>query len=256
MQRKVARISEALTETIARWETAEAVVLGEFAEVKLLDPYFTISLDVCYTASLPPRNDRREQFGGPRSFDTVPGFTEDRFLIEELPVRIRYQETTRIELLLKRIADGQWVFHESGTYPFYRLAYGQVLLQRTSWLETVRGTLASLPEHYWQMLRDGARIATSYYLNDLRAAAHRSDSLFGLFSMSRFLQNLCSFLFAVNHSFEPSPRMMTEKVLSLPRLPDGFQGRFESLLREGPDLSTDRKAEIAELLTKSILSMT
>ena len=256
MQGKVARISEAITETLSRWESVEAVVLGESAEIKLLDPYFTISLDAYYTASLPPRNDRREQLGGPRSFDTVPGFTEDRFLLEELPVRIRYQETTRIELLLKRIAEGEWIFHESGTHPFYRLAYGQVLLQRSDWLETIRGRLTALPDHYWQMLRDGARIATSYYLNDLRAATYRADTLFVLFSMSRFLQNLCSFLFAVNHSFEPSPRMMMEKVMDLSRLPDGFRGRFESLLREGPDLQPDRKAEIAELLTKSILSMT
>ena len=256
MQRKVAGVSEVLTESISRWESVEAVVLGESAEIKLLDPYFTISLDAYFTGVLPPRNDRRQQLGAPRSFDTVPGFTEDRFLVDELPVRIRYQETTRIELLLKRIGDGQWIFHESGTYPFYRLAYGQVLLQRSGWLEAIRGRLAALPDHYWQVLRDGARIATSYYLNDLRAATYRADSLFIVFSMSRFLQNLCSFLFAVNRSFEPSPRMLLEKVMELPRLPDGFRGRFESLLREGPDLQADRKAEIAELLTKSILAMT
>jgi hypothetical protein len=255
VQRKVARISEALTNTISAWETVEAIVLGESAEIKLLDPYFTISLDVYFTGVLYPRNDRREQFGAPRTFDTVPGFTEDRFLVEELPVRIRYQETTRIEFLLKRIGDGEWVFHEAGTHPFYRLAHGQVLFHRSDWLESIRRRLGTLPDHYWQMLRDGARIATSYYLNDLRAATYRSDSLFVVFSLSRFLQNLCGFLFAVNRSFEPSPRLMMEKVVDLPRLPDGFRGRFESLLREGPDLTVDRRAEIAELLTKSILAM-
>lgn len=255
MQRKVARISETLAKTISSWREVEAVVLGEAAEEKLLDPYFTISLDVYYTGSLPPPNDRREQYGAPRTFDTVPAFTEDRLFLEELPVKIRYQETTRIDLLLKRLDDRLWVFHDPGTYLFYRLAYGDVLFQRSGWLETIRRRLAGLPDHFWQMLRDGARIAASYYLNDLRAAVYREDRLFTLFSMSRYLQSLCSFLFAVNRSFEPSPRLLQEKVTELPRLPDGFHGRFESLLREDPELQPPRKAEIAELLTKSILAM-
>jgi hypothetical protein len=255
VQRKVARISEALSRTISGWPQVEAVILGEAAEARLLDPYFTISLDVYFAGALPPSNDRREQYGAPRTFDTVPAFTEDRFLLEELPVKIRYQETTRIDLLLKRIDDRHWVFHDAGTYLFYRLAYGQALFERSGWVVAIRQRLAGLPEHFWRMLRDGARIAASYYLNDLRAAAYREDPLFSLFSVSRFLQSLCSFLFAVNHSFEPSPRLLREKVAELPRLPDGFHGRFESLLREDPELRPPRKAEIAELLAKSILPM-
>lgn len=255
MQRKVARIAEALTGMISGRPETEAVVLGEAAEVQLLDPYFTISLDVYYSGVLPPSNDRREQYGAPQVFDTVPAFTEDRFLIEDLPVRIRYQETSRIDLLLQRIADSQWILHDSGTHLFYRLVYGEVLFERSNWLASIRSRLAALPAHFWEMLRDGARIAASYYLNDLRAAIYRNDGLFTVFSMSRFLQSLCSFFFAINRSFEPSPRMILQKVTELPRLPDGFRGRFESLLREDPELPPARKAEIAELLTKSILAM-
>ena len=64
-----------------------------------------------------------------------------------------------------------------------------------------------------------------------------------------------SFLFAVNRTFEPSARLLVEKVLELPRLPDGFRGRFESMLRDDPELPRERKREIAELLVKSILPM-
>jgi hypothetical protein len=130
------------------------------------------------------------------------------------------------------------------------------MFQRSPWLEIIRGRTQTLPDHFWQMLRDGARIANSYYLNDLRAATYRDDMLFTLVSMSRFVQSLCSFLFALNRGFEPSPRTILEKVTELPRLPDGFRGRFESLLRDDPELPPARKAEIAELLTKSILAMT
>jgi hypothetical protein len=157
--------------------------------------------------------------------------------------------------MLKRIAEQQWIYHDAGTYLFYRLLHGQVLHKQTSWLDQTRKTLSAMPDHFWWAIQNGARISAAYYLNDLRAAVYRGDNLFYVFSLSHFLHSLCSFLFAVNRTFEPSARMIAERVRDLPRLPDGFGGRFESMLRDDPELPPERKREIAELLVKSILPM-
>ena len=87
MQRKVGRVSDELNQVISSWDGIEAVVLGESAEAGILDPYFTISLDVYHEAGLPPSAERKQLFGDPTAFETVPGYTENRFLLEELPVK-------------------------------------------------------------------------------------------------------------------------------------------------------------------------
>ena len=255
MQRKVERISQRLKEIISTWPGIEALVLGEAAEAGILDPYFTISLGVYHHAGVPEPAERKKIFSDSTAFETVPGFTEDRFLSEELPVKIRYQATERVDTMLARIANQQWIFHDASTNLFYRLLHGQVLLKSTGWLDQTRRRLSAMPAHFWHTVQNGARISAAYFLNDLRAAVYRDDRLFYAFSLSRFLRSLCSFLFAVNRTFEPSDRLIVERVRELPRLPDGFGGRFESMLRDDPELSRERKLEVAELLVKSILPM-
>jgi hypothetical protein len=255
VQRKVGRVSQQLNKVISAWSGIEAVVLGEAAEAGIFDPYFTISLDVYHHSGVPTSEERKGLFGNPTAFDTVPGFTEDRFLLEELPVKIRYQSTERVDYMLKRIADKKWIFHDASTYLFYRLLHGQVLHQNSNWLDRTRDKLSNVADHFWQMVKNGARISAAYYLNDLRAAVYRGDQLFYAFSLSHFLRSLCSFLFALNRTFEPSDRLIAERVQELPKLPDGFGGRFESMLRDNPELSRERKLEVAELLVKSILPM-
>jgi len=255
VQRKVGRVSQQLNQIISAWSGIEAIVLGEAAEAGILDPYFTITLDVYHDSGVPPSAERKGLFGDPTAFDTVPGFTEDRFFLDELPVKIRYQSTERVDFMLKRIADKEWIFHDASTYLFYRLLHGQVLHQRSEWLDQTRDKLSNVVDHFWHMVKNGARISAAYYLNDLRAAVYRGDRLFYAFSLSHFLRSLCSFLFALNRTFEPSDRLVAERVQELPNLPDGFGGRFESMLRDNPELSPERKLEVAELLVKSILPM-
>jgi hypothetical protein len=256
VQRKVARISEELVKNISGWQEIEAIVLGEAAEIKTLDPYFNINLDVYHNGSLIPGNDRRERLGSPLAFETAPVYPEDRFLVDDLPVRILYQETTRFDLLLKRIDDCLWVYREHATSAFYRLRHGQVLYRKSGWLEETQKKIGKLPAHFWGSIIDSARALVAYNLNDLNAAVYREDNLFYLLSTAGFIRALCSFLFAYNRRFEPSGRMLYQKVMSLPRLPDEFGGRFESFLRTGEGTSPGRKREIAELLAKSILAMT
>jgi len=255
MQQKVGKITGELTRTLAAWPGVEAVVLGEAAEAAVLDPYFTISVDVYYTEALASAAERRRAFGNPSPFDSLAPLGEDRFLRDDLPVKIRYQDTASYVLMLQRIEQRQWVLHEVGTYPFYRMVNGQLLHQRSGWVEEVRARLGALPEHFWRSVMDSTRLAVAYHLNDLRAAVFRADPLFTTFSLCQFLRSLCGFLFAANRAFEPSARLLGDKVRALSRLPDGFAGRFESLLRDDPVLPPQRKCEIAELLAKSILPM-
>ena len=255
MQRKVAKISKQLTEVISSWDGVEAIVLGEAAEIRTLDPYFNIILDVYHMGNLLPVNDRREQFQHPAAFDTALVYPEDRFLMNDLPVRIRYQDTARFDLILNRIDNRLWVYRESGTCMFYRIQNGQILFQKSNWLENIKKKLSRFSDHFWDVVLESTRISVEYYLSDLNAAVFRNDYLFYLISSAAFLKSMCSYLFALNRCFEPSGRMIYEKVKNLPELPDEFLGRFESFLREDPALPPERKREIAELVAKSIISM-
>jgi hypothetical protein len=242
---------------LAAWPEVEAVVLGEAAESRVLDPYFAIPLDVYHRGELPDGTGRRERFGSPTAFETVPGqpWLQDRFLVMELPVRVRYQEMGRFEELMGRIESRRWVFHDASPGLFYRLAQGQPLYERGAWLGEGRKRLLGLPDHYWAVLLEGSQRAFSYALTDLKASALRDDGLFFTIALAQFVRALASFLFALNRRFEPGPRLLSGHLSRLERLPDGFAGRFESMLREGPELDKERKCEIAGLLARSALAM-
>ena len=255
MQRKVQAISQRLADQLAAWPEVEAVVLGESAGSLILDPYFIIPLDVYHRFELPPGSERRVLFGSPPAFESLTGLSQDRFLLSDLPVWVRYQEVGLLAELLERIEARRWVFHDSSPGLFYRMVQGQPLFQRSAWAEQCRERLNRLPDSYWSVLMEGSKRSFAYALTDLQAAALREDSLFFALSLSRFLRGLASFLFAHNRRFEPPARLLTRSLAGLARLPDGFAGRFESLLREEPTLNRDRKCEIAGLLARSMLSM-
>jgi hypothetical protein len=83
----------------------------------------------------------------------------------------------------------------------------------------------------------------------------RDDGLFFHISSANFLRSVCSMLFAMNKLFEPSFRLFSEQVKSFPRLPESFAVLLDSMLRSDSDLSHSQKYEIAQMLTKNILSL-
>ncbi len=255
MRQKVERCAADLRAVLAGWEGVEAVVLGEAAEVELLDPYFAVQLEVYHRGNLPSAEERRRRLNDPAAFEAATFQAEDRFLVDDLPVRIRYRELSWFDLIIKRIDDRLWAPHDSGTWIFYQVIRGQILYQRSAWLDGLRERLQRLPESFWETLVESTRFAVERYLRDLSAAVYRNDPLFFLMACSGFVRSLCSFLFALNRRFEPTGRMLYEQVLNLPELPEGFRGRFESLLRHEQELPPERKREIAELLTRSILAL-
>jgi len=255
MKKKIERITGDLAQRLSGFEGVEAITLAEAPGEETTDPYFFISLDVYYRESFPDAASRQRLFFDAGAFETSSVAAKDRFLIDGLPVRVEYKDVGRIEGILGKIGRNLWVFRQTGTYMFYRLENASVLFKRSLWIDFVREELAALPDSFWALLR-GASLATmEHYLSDLSAAVAREDSFFYLVALAGFVKSACSMLFVFNRRFEPSGRVLGERIFELPRLPDHFKGRFESLLREDPEFSPARKREVAELLARSLIAM-
>ncbi len=187
------------------------------------------------------------------AFETSPVAAVDRFLVEELPASIHYIRSADVDRMLLRISEQTWVFHEPGTNPLYRIERGEVLFARDGWLEEARSALAHVPAQFWWQARLRAFSLAERALSDLGAAAHRDDQLFFLVSASRLLRCVASFLFAVNRQFEPSDRMLAERIASLETLPDGLMGKLDNFMRPIGEVSMDARREIAQHIVRSLL---
>jgi hypothetical protein len=255
MKRKVNRIAKALADRLALHEGVQAVLLGEAADIEVFDPYFTIDLDV-YVAGAPPGLEaRRILLPDLQAFETSPISTVDRFLVEELPASTHFIRTADVDRMLLRITEQSWVFHEPGTNALYRIERGEPLYSRDGWLEEARSVLAHVPPQFWWQAKLRAFSLAERALADLGAAAHRSDDLFFLVSSARLVRCVASFLFAANRQFEPSDRMLGERIAALPVVPEGLTGRLDSFMRPIGEVSKDARREIAEHIVRSLMPM-
>jgi hypothetical protein len=66
---------------------------------------------------------------------------------------------------------------------------------------------------------------------------------------------VASFLFAVNRMFEPSDRMLAERIATLPVLPDGFMGQLDNLIRPIGDITMEARREIAQHIVRSLMPL-
>jgi len=255
MKRKVQKIATSLAERLAHVPGVQAVLLGDAADIEIFDPYFTIDLDV-YTEEAPPRLEaRRALMPGMEAFETSPVSAVDRFLVEELPASIHYIRSADVDRMLLRISESSWVFHEPGTNPLYRIQQGQVLYARDGWLEEARSALAHVPDHFWWQARLRAFSLAERALADVGAAAHRSDVLYFLVSSSRLVRCVASFLFAVNEQYEPSDRMLSERIAKLPAMPDGLAGKLDTFMRPIGEVSMEARREIAEHIVRALIPL-
>jgi len=255
MMQKVEKWATRVTEILSQWPSIEAVTLGEQVGKDLYDPHFFISIDAYYSGFLPAPEERFESFSFGGGFDFSPFGTKDRFLVEELPVRIEYIQKDQVT---SRIQGKEGLFallRENGTYPFYRILHSRILFSRSRWFEQIRSQLESMPASFFSSLRAFFLSRLEHHLNDLEAASIRGDTLLFLVASGNFVRALCSTAFAVNKMFEPSLRILQQEVWNLPILPEAFHARLESFLRIDPELSMQRKTEIAGLLVKSFLHL-
>lgn len=259
MKRKAKVLADRFVATVAQWPTVECVALNEAALPDTLDPYFALILDVYYSGSIAGPEDRKVAYGEDvAAFETSALQNKDRFLVGDLPVRIEYKTLDKINEIVD-IADTRpdqvWLIKDSGTYPFYRLAHGEILFKCSSWIDTIRQRLGNLPDQFWTQMRDAHQSKMEHFLSDLGAALMQRDDFHYLISSSGFIKNACVLLFCVNRRFEPSHRGFLEQVKELEVLPGDFLGQFESFLRTDGTMNADRKYAIAQLIAKSLITL-
>ena len=255
MKRKVQKIAKSLAERLAHLPGVQAVLLGDAAEIEIFDPYFTIDLDVYMEEAPPHLEQRRTLMSGIDAFETSPVAAVDRFLVEELPASVHYIRSADVDRMLLRISEATWVFHEPGTNALYRIEQGQVLYARDGWLEEARSALAHVPHQFWWQARLRAFSLAERALADVGAAAHRSDDMYFLVSASRLVRCVASFLFAVNKKYEPSDRMLSERIAKLPIMPDGLAGELDNFMRPIGELTMEARREIAEHIVRSLIPL-
>jgi len=259
MKFKTKMLVDRFASIISQWPGVECVSLNESALPNTLDPYFALIMDIYYRDSIPGAEERHNQFGSDLdAFETSGNENKDRFLINDIPIRLEYKFTGMIEQLVS-IADTKldslWFIKDSGTYSFYRLAQGEIIFSRSGWIMEIRRRLSSLSDEFWQNMRNANESKMEHFLSDLGAALMQRDDFFYLISAAGFIKSACLTLFCINRRFEPSHRAYYKQVLELKDIPDSFPSYFEAFLKPDPEITMERKHSLAQLIAKGILSL-
>jgi hypothetical protein len=235
------------------------VSLNEAALPDTLDPYFALILDVFCSGEIPGPEERCGLYGDDVVvFETANQGNKDRFLIGDVPVRIEYKSTSKIDELID-IADTNrdqlWLIKDSGTYAYYRLSRGEILFARTDWIKNIRERLLDLDISFWQAMRDANQSKMEHYLSDLGAALIQGDNFHYLISSAGFIKSASLTLFCINRRFEPSHRAYNRQIHNLGILPESFLTQFETFLNNEGELTMERKYSLAQLMARGIIAL-
>jgi hypothetical protein len=266
MKIKTKMLVDRFAETISSWPGVECISLNEAALPDTLDPYFALIFDVYYEGTIPDPEERCKQYGNDvTAFESSQGRTQggaggskDRFLINDLPVRMEYKP---LKLIEDRVAiadtklDSLWLIKDSGTYGFYRLAHGELIYSRSGWIDGIRNRIKNLSDEFWHLMRIAHESKMEHFLSDLGAAAIQKDDFNYLISAAGFIKNTCLTLFCINRCFEPSHRAYYKQVIELPILPESFKTQFTTFLRSNPEKEMDRSFALAKLIVRGILTL-
>jgi hypothetical protein len=253
VKKRVKNIAGDLAAQISQWDDVEAILLGEAAEMDTYDPFFTIDIDVYIQGVIPSAEERRNRFDEVEAYETTTSPAVDRFVVQDLPVTLHFMQTEAVDAIMRRIIDSSWVFHESGTNPFYRIEWGEVLYSRGGWLASIRAARAEIPTSFWDHVCLRSYAAAERALADMGAAAFRADPLYFQIAAARMLRGVAAFLFGSNRQFEPSGRMLSERIKALPALPERFLDRLDSFLDPRNGLSAEGRREVAEVIVQSLI---
>jgi hypothetical protein len=259
MNHKTKILVDRFTEIISAWPGVECIALNEAALADILDPYYALILDVFCSSSIPDAEERHRLYGGDvAAFESSGQNAKDRFLIGNIPVRLEYKNTCKIEELIS-IADSKpdslWLIKDAGTYGFYRLINGDIVFSRNNWIHTIRRRLDKLPAQYWTEMRSAAQSKMEHFLLDLGAASFQKDNFHYLIASSGFIKTACLTLFCINRCFEPSHRAYYKQTLELPVLPGTFKAEFEMFLGNEPVIDMERRFTLAQIIAKGIISL-
>ena len=259
MKYKTKLLVDRFTAIVSAWPGVECVSLNEAALPDTLDPYFALILDVYYQDPIPNPEERHELFGEDlEAFETSARGNKDRFIIGDIPVRMEYKSTRKMEELVT-IADTRheslWLIKDKGTYTFYRLLKGEIIFSRNNWIVEMRRRLSLLEDEFWQIMRYAHESKMEHFLSDLGAAVMQEDDFFYLISAAGFIKNACLTLFCINRHFEPSHKAYYKQVLEMKELPDSFPAYFETFLRSECETTMERKFSLAQLMAKGIVAL-
>ncbi|GHV14562.1 hypothetical protein FACS189491_11030 [Spirochaetia bacterium] len=259
MKYKTKVLADRFAETLSAWPGVECVSLNEAALPDTLDPYFALILDVFHSKPIPEPDERQRLYGDDVSvFETSSQSVKDRFLIGDIPIRLEYKSTSKIEELVT-IADTRleslWLIKDSGTYGFYRLAHGEILFSRTNWIADIRRRLLNLSGTFWEEMRYANQSRMEHYLGDLGAAFFQGDDFHYLIASAGFIKTACLVLFCINRRFEPSHRAYYKQVMELPVLPGSFAAELENFLHNGPEMTMERRYSLAQVIARGIVTL-
>ncbi|GAB1457602.1 MAG: DUF4037 domain-containing protein [Spirochaetia bacterium] len=255
MIHKVEHMAGKLTQVVSSWPGVECVVSGEASNTEVYDPYFALVLDVYCKGSIPESAKRQSLFDNPGAFETSRSGEKDRFFLDGLPIRLEYKRTRNIEDLISSSFETMRLFGETGTYVIYRFVNGKTLYTRSDWLDRTREAIVESPTEFWEQLRETYQQKMEHSLSDLGGAALKEDRFFYIVSVAGFMRSCVSSIFAINRQWEPSERNMKDALMSLPVLPEDFQGRWETILRVDGSTDPAKCFQIAQLIVKSVYAL-
>lgn len=248
------RVGEGVQRVLAAWDIVDTVTVLRFGSDRY-DPSFFVSFDVYYHGSLPSAAEREEQFAFTSAYETTVDGQKDRFLHEDVPVRVEYKAIRDVDFQVSKARNPDIGDPVRSTYGFYRLVHSEPVLLRSNWLTVVRRTLAELPDRFWERRVRTLRARMEHTFVDLSSAVYSEEELFAQLSLARFVESVCELLFALNRRFEPAGRGIRAELMDLATLPEEFETRLDHLIGTNSRVGGKRKREIAQLLTRSLLRL-
>jgi len=258
MKYKTKILVDRFTEICSAWKGVECITLNEAALPDTLDPYFALILDIFYSKPLPGPDERCSLYGDDvAAFESSGQSEKDRFLIGDIPVRLEFKKTSKIDELVKIASsdnDSLWFIKDSGTYGFYRLANCNIVFSRSNWIHDVRKNLENLSGQFWNGMRSAVQSKMEHFLSDLGAACFQGDKFHYLIASAGFIKTACLSLFCINKRFEPSHRAYFKQVSELSILPESFSAEFQTFLgNNGEDMES--RFYLAKLMAQKIIML-
>jgi len=259
MKYKTKILVDRFAEILSSWDGVECITLNEAAQPDILDPYFALILDVFYSAPIPGAEERCRLYGDDvAAFEGSGQNEKDRFLIGNIPVRLEYKKTGKIDELVSIACDNHeslWLIKDSGTYGFYRLANCEIVFSRSGWIHNVRKRLENAGDRFWAEMRSAVQSRMEHFLSDLGAACFQGDKFHYLIASAGFMKTACLTLFCINKRFEPSHRAYFKQVCELPVLPQSFSTEFQIFLDNKTADDLDSRFYLAKLIAQKIVML-
>jgi len=259
MKYKTKQLVDRFTDILLSWEGVDCITLNEAALADILDPYYALILDVFYSAPIPNAKQRSGMYGNDISvFECSAQGDKDRFLIGNVPVRIEFKETKKIEDVVNIASvknESLWLIRDSGTYVFYRLTNCDIIFSRSDWIYRIRKQLENLNENFWIVMRSIIQSKMEHFLSDLGAAFFQGDKFHFLIASAGFIKNACLTLFCINKRFEPSHRAYFNQVCELSILPESFIAEFQTFLDNNYAVDMESRFYLAKLIASKIVML-